>query len=189
MDKESMKYAEFLRIKSFELKSISDSGYGLSWFAQSFYRYWQENNRNSCIQLWGNMGPHYSSEITSQFSEVLITKDKEATYKSNIFILVLVGSANRIKKELNEIKNNISDAKTILPYKVILLRFDRDTKDENDPYSINPDLSFEGLEWEKSFNEICFRNRFNISVGAFDNIFKYVEYNKDIIKKDNDGLG
>lgn len=85
-------YASFLNKKCHEFIRIADSGYGLYWFAQSFYLYWKQINKSNQLELWGNMGPHYISNRVLQFSEVSVNQDSDpdilhAEYRSYIFLL------------------------------------------------------------------------------------------------------
>ena len=68
-------YASFLDKRYEEFKKIADSGYGLYWFPQCFYLYWYEYKKLDRFEIWGNMGPHYSSLITSQLWLVKIKRN------------------------------------------------------------------------------------------------------------------
>ena len=117
-------YAEYLANRYEEFAKIADSGYGLYWIPQSFYQYWQGINTNKDLMLWGNMGLHYVSYITFQFSEIHEV-DQRPKYRTNIFLLCLIGAEKRIRGELAEIKNRIYKDRNMLPNKLLLVRFDR----------------------------------------------------------------
>jgi hypothetical protein len=166
-------YASFLDKRSEEFKKIADSGYGLFWFPQCFYLYWYEYIKLEGFELWGNMGPHYSSSIASQFSEVMVVQDKtERIYKSNIFILTLLGGERRIKKELYEIKNNIYKNKELLPFKVFLIRFDRLVVNEKDHNAFEPDTFFKNLEWAPSLKANLWTRLHSVSIGVLEGNFQ-----------------
>ena len=166
-------YASFLGKRFDQFNKIENSGYGLYWFPQCFYNYWNERNMIEGLELWGNMGPHYTSGIVSQFSEVMVTQN-DAEYKSNIYILVLCGKGRRIREELSNIKNNISSE--LLPFKVFLVRFDRLVASQKDPNIAGSDLLFKDLSWIPNFRtRLCDRLHW-VSIGVLERDFQsYVD--------------
>ena len=169
-------YASFLSKRFGEFEKIADSGYGPYWFPQCFYLYWHKCIKFDGFELWGNMGPHYSSSVASQFSEVMVAQDQtesiQTDYKSDIFILTLLGMERRIKKELYEIKNNIYKNKKILPFKVFLIKFDRLVANEKDPNSVKPDIIFKDMEWVLSFKANLWTRLHSVSIGVLEGSFQ-----------------
>ena len=162
-------FAECLAKRYEDFVQIADSGYGLYWIPQNFYQYWQDINTNKDLYLRGNMPPHYSSYITFQFSEILEI-DQHPKYRSNIFLLCLLGVEKRIRGEMAEIKNRIYKDKTILPNKLFLLRFDRTQVKDKAPNSVNPDVLFKDVTWHHSFQSTLFHDiPHSVSVGVLEN--------------------
>ncbi len=163
-------YSSFLAKRSEEFEKIADSGYGLYWFPQCFYLYWQGSIKIDGFELWGNMGPHYTSLIVHQFSEVTrdLSDDEKCDYKSDIFIMTLLGSERRIRNELSGIKNQIYEKRVVLPFKIFLIRFDRLVEKERDTISVDPDSVFKDLEWTPSFRaNMSTRSRL-VSIGVLE---------------------
>lgn len=161
-------YASFLGKRFLEFKKIADSGYGLYWFSQCFYRYWQGKRKIDGLDLWGNMGGHYNSQRTSQFSEVMVNQEY-TEYKSNIFILTLLGTSRNMHKELDEIKKHIYEPATVLPYELYLIRFDRLAKTDKDPNMVDPDIFFHGINWVPSFRSTLWGKPHLVSIGFSQN--------------------
>jgi hypothetical protein len=169
-------YASYMGERFSEFQKIESSGYGYIWFAQCFYRYWLESKQYENLELWGNMGSHYTSNRTSQFSEVMVVPNDadtdEANYKSDVFILTLIGSKKSIRKEIAEIKKYINEKNKIkLPFKVFLIRFDRLRATDKDPSAVDPDLLFKNIEWIPSFKIEIYARPHQVSVGVIDESF------------------
>ena len=164
-------YASFLGIRFDEFEKIADSGYGLYWFPQCFYLHWQERKKLDDLELWGNMGRHYISSKVSQFSEVMVAQI-DAEYKSDIFILALLGLEKNIRKELFKIKNHIYKSELVLPFKVFLIRFDRLVATEKDPNAVNPDLLFKDLDWIPPFRANLWKRLHLVSIGVLEGSFQ-----------------
>jgi len=161
-------YASFLGKRLDGFQSIADSGYGLYWFSQCFYPYWQGKRQIGELKLWGNMGPHYNSQRISQFSEVMVNREQHE-YKSNIFILTLLGSDRSIRREIDEIKKHIYEPTQILPYELYLIKFNRLTESDKDPNMVEPDVLFKGINWVPSFKANLGDKFHLISIGCLQN--------------------
>lgn len=164
-------YSSFLSKRSDEFAMIADSGYGLYWFAQCFYVHWHEVKKAEGLELYGNMGHHYSSQRVSQFSEVIVSSIDEdhnhIEYKSNIFIFTLLGLERTIKKELAAIKKHIyEDPKQVLPFNIFLIRFDSSQELGKSVNSPALDLLFNGIEWIPSFDVMLSGRTRRVSVGC-----------------------
>ncbi len=162
-------FAHYLSKKQSEFNEIADSGYGLYWFSNSFYCRWKEINKDKPLDLWGNMGGHYTNNVVSQFSEVSEHDDKPV-YFSNIFIFCLIGSHKRIQSELSDIIKYISNKP--LSYQVFLIRFDRVNQD--DVNFIKPDILFKNLIWHYSFQVQMNFHLYQISISSLENTIENV---------------
>ena len=160
-------YASFLGNRYQEFKIIADSGYGFHWFAQCFYRYWQDKREIDNLELWGNMGSHYSSQKISQFSEVMLIQ-KRPEYKSNIFIVTLIGSEKRVRKELGDLKKYICKSELPLPFKIFLINF-RLKESKKDPIAFDSNTLFQGINWVPSFEASIHTRSHMISIGCLNN--------------------
>ena len=97
---------------------------------------------------------------------------EECIYKSNIFILTLLGGERRIRKELYEIKNSIYKNNELLPFKVFLIRFDRLVANEKVHNAFEPDTFFKDLEWAPSFETNLWARLHSVRIGILDGSFQ-----------------
>ncbi|MFC1720387.1 hypothetical protein ACFL00_04535 [Pseudomonadota bacterium] len=164
-------FSSFIQKRHEEFLKIDNSGYGLTWLAQIFYRYWSRQNRDRSLELWGNMGRHYTSQIVWQFSEVTVSPigptEISSEYKSDIYILALVGKERRIKQELLGIQKSIRGSKQQLPLSLILIRFENLEPARADPLEVNPEILFPEVRWSPSFEAILFSKRRKLSIGQY----------------------
>jgi hypothetical protein len=163
-------FAQYLSKKQSEFNKIADSGYGLYWFPNSLYCRWKEIDKDKSLDLWGNMGAHYTSNIVSQFSEVS-EHDDRPVYLSNIFLFCLIGSHKRIQSELSDIIKYISNKP--LPYQVFLIRFDK-LKQEDDVNWVKTDILFKDLIWVDSFQVQMNFHLYQISISSLENTIENV---------------
>lgn len=171
--KETLDVAElaaFMRRHHEELLEVCDSGYGLSWFPNCLYRFWNRWNKIDGLKLWGNMGQHYSSQIGWQFSEVMVgpKNDYESAvrWQKDIFVLALVGKESRIRGEFSEIRKRMKNSN--VPYSFILIRFDSLETTRTDPLEVNADNLFSEVNWMPSFEAKVFSKLKRVSIGLYE---------------------